>query len=72
MTPVELERLLVPWHAVVRAAEASGDAWSADFARSIERQARRRSWRPSAKQAVLMRRAVSDLFNGPGSLIEKD
>lgn len=55
----ETERLLHHMPAVAASAE---NAWAANFARSIIRQAKRRRWRPSEKQLNIMRSLVSDLF----------
>jgi len=55
----EFERLLFHWPAVVKAAE---NAWARNFALSVAAQARRRHWRPSAKQIGIMRRMVNELF----------
>lgn len=55
----EIERLLHHMPAVAGKAE---NEWSANFARSIIRQARRRRWQPSEKQLNIMRSLVSDLF----------
>lgn len=59
ISPDELERLLHHMPAVARGAT---NEWATGFARSILRQAQRPSWRPSAKQASMMRRLVSELF----------
>ena len=56
----DLDELLYHWSAVVRSAHRSGNEWAVGFAASIARQARRRHWRPSPKQAELMRRMVSE------------
>jgi hypothetical protein len=37
--------------------------WDADFARSVLRQSRRRSWKPTPKQLGVMQRMVGELFN---------
>lgn len=55
--PVEV--LLHHMPGVVAQAE---NEWAANFARSIIRQARRPSWRPSPKQEAIMQRLVSELF----------
>lgn len=54
-----LDELLDHWPAVVRAAESG---WSKSFATSIAKQARRRGWKPTAKQGALMSRMVQELF----------
>ncbi len=58
MTEIEIERLMWSWPRVEAAAQ---DAWTRNFAKSIARQAKRRSWTPSPKQAALMRRMVQSL-----------
>lgn len=49
------------WHmpTVARLAE---NTWAKSFAQSIQRQSRRRGWRPSPKQLSVMQTLVSDLF----------
>lgn len=42
-------------------AKAEND-WAREFAKSILRQSRRRSWRPSPKQIGIMQRLVSELL----------
>lgn len=44
------------------AAKLAGTTWAQDFANSIVQQARRRRWRPTAKQEQIMRRMVSEMF----------
>jgi hypothetical protein len=56
---VEIERLL---HHMPSVAFHSENTWAKDFAQSVTRQARRKSWRPSPKQVSIMRGLVSDLF----------
>jgi len=69
MTPAEMERLMLHWPAVVRRASPG---WALDFALSIAKQARNPRWRPSPKQAHLMRAAVAELFEDAGDLIDDD
>lgn len=57
--PDEIERLL--YHMATVATHATNE-WAAGFAKSIQRQSRRRGWRPSQKQLNLMRDLVADLF----------
>lgn len=47
----------------MRSTASSHVEWEADFARSVLKQSRRRSWNPSPKQAAIMDRLVDDLFN---------
>ena len=58
MPILELERLIHHMPAVA----SRSDGFMHDFARSILRQARRPKWRPTTKQALIMRQAVADLF----------
>ena len=58
MTGEELDRIMTQWGAVISHAD---DEWSRGFALNIKRCARRPSWRPSVKQAALMRQAVASL-----------
>lgn len=60
----ELERLL---HHMPTVAEKATNEWTANFARSIVRQSRRRGWRPSAKQLPIIRQLVADLFVNDGN-----
>lgn len=55
----ETERLLVHWPRVVTLAP---EGWPRDFARSVSKQCNRRGWRPTEKQASILRRMVSELF----------
>jgi hypothetical protein len=66
MSAFELERLLHHMPAVA----SQSDGFLHDFARSILRQSRRRNWRPSTKQALIMRQAVADLFVEDRPVIE--
>ena len=61
MNGPELERVLFHWHAVIK---ATPRGWAKDFALSIQRNQRRRNWKPTAKQAQIMRTMVADLFSG--------
>jgi hypothetical protein len=42
---------------------ASGSPWEAEFARSVLKQARKPSWRPSPEQRAVMERLVSEALN---------
>jgi hypothetical protein len=63
MTPHELDEIIeTKWPAVVRRAMADGsDEWIKGFVRSIAKQAKRANWKPTQRQASLMRRLVADL-----------
>lgn len=61
MTGPELERALFHWHAVIKATQRG---WERGFALSIQRNQRRRNWKPTSKQAQIMRTMVADLFTG--------
>lgn len=63
MTEMEIERIMWSWPRVMAEAETE---WAKGFAQSIARQARRRSWTPSPKQARLMRQMVGQLGRGQG------
>jgi len=64
MTERELEEILTfYWPRVLRRVMApGGDKWARGFARSIAHHGKRPAWRPSPKQAAIMRRMVSELF----------
>lgn len=75
MTDCELDEILTFWWPqVLRRAMAGTDDWLKSFARSIARHGKRPKWRPSPKQAYLMRRLVDDLRGAEPelSLIEED
>lgn len=63
MTDQELDEILTyRWPMVVRRVMADGsDEWAKGFVRSIARHGKRPSWRPSQKQAQIMRRLVTEL-----------
>ena len=74
MTEMEIERIMWSWPRVNAAARTD---WAKGFAASIARQARRRNWQPTPKQAALMRRMVDELFThgteeGDFAVIEQD
>lgn len=76
MTPRELDEIIeTKWPAVVRRAMADGsDDWLKGFVRSIAKQAKRANWKPSQRQAQLMRRLVADLAltdQGTAELVER-
>lgn len=71
MTEQELDEILtLKWPRVIRRAIAEdADEWLIGFTKSIARQARRRSWKPSTKQLSLIKRLVADLDRpGEGSM----
>lgn len=70
MSGGELDSIMDHWPAVIR--ECQRDAWSRDFTRSIAARARNPGWRPTRKQARLMRKAVAELFAGEATLIEEE
>lgn len=63
MTDHELDEILTHrWPLVLRRVMADGsDEWLKGFVKSIARHGKRPSWRPSTKQAGIMRRLVSEL-----------
>lgn len=76
MTDRELDEILIFWWPkVLRTAMTGTDDWLKSFARSIARNGKRASWRPSEKQAGIMRRLVADM-GAPAepelTLIEED
>ena len=76
MTDRELDEILIYWWPkVLRRAMTGADDWAKSFCRSIARHGKRAAWRPSAKQAFLMRRFVSEVREAPKpdlNLIEED
>lgn len=76
MTDRELDEIIIFWWPkVLRRAMGGTDEWVKSFARSIARHGKRAAWRPSPKQAHLMRKLVADLDNAPEpelSLIEDE
>ncbi|WP_238367634.1 hypothetical protein [Mesobacterium pallidum] len=72
MTANELDEILTcHWPAVLRRVMADGsDEWVQGFAKSIARQGKRPGWRPTPKQAWIMRRLVADLAAGAGDTLE--
>ncbi|WP_224815667.1 hypothetical protein [Hasllibacter sp. MH4015] len=67
MTDSELDEILtLQWPQVIRRVMADGsDDWLKGFVQSIARQGKRSAWHPSAKQAQIMRRLVSELGTTP-------
>lgn len=76
MTDRELDEIMIFWWPkVLRRAMAGSDDWLKSFARSIARHGKRAAWRPSEKQASLMRRLVAELGTAAEpelTLIEED
>lgn len=71
MTELELDEIItVHWGSVLRRVMTDGDDWSKGFVRSIARHAKRPTWRPTPKQAALMRRFVTELGTAPEKEIE--
>lgn len=59
MTRRNVEELI--WY-MPTVAEHATNTWAAGFARSIQRQSRRKGWQPSPKQLACMERLVAELF----------
>lgn len=72
MTDRELDEILVfRWPVVMRHVLADGsDEWLCGFVRSIARHGKRPSWRPTTKQAQIMRRLVSELGTAREPMME--
>lgn len=66
MTHAELDEILTfYWPIVLRRVMADGsDEWLKGFVRSIARYGKRPSWRPTVKQAQIMRRLVAEIGHG--------
>jgi hypothetical protein len=66
MTENELDEiLLLRWPLVTRRVMAGPDEWLKGFVRSIAKHGKRPKWRPSVKQAQLMRRLVAEICTAP-------
>jgi GH15 family glucan-1,4-alpha-glucosidase len=66
MTDRDLDEIMILWWPqVLRRAMRGTDDWLKSFTRSIARHAKRPDWRPSDKQAWLMRKLVDDLRAPP-------
>lgn len=72
MTDRELEEILIAhWPAVLRRVMAGdNDNWLKGFAKSIARHGKRPNWRPTSKQAAIMRRLVAELGTAPETDME--
>lgn len=66
-TEQELEEILTyRWQIVLRRVMAdSSDEWLKGFVRSIARHGKRATWKPTEKQAQIMRQLVSELGTVP-------
>jgi hypothetical protein len=67
MTDRELDEVLTyHWPMVLRRTMAGGaDDWIKGFVRSIARHGKRPGWRPTSRQAQIMRRLVAELGTVP-------
>lgn len=64
MSEHELDEVLTFWWPMVlRRAMGGADEWQKNFCRSIARHGKRAAWRPTSKQAYLMRKLIADLSN---------
>lgn len=72
MTDSELDEILTfRWPMVLRRVMADGtDEWLKGFVRSIARHGKRPGWRPSPKQAWIMRRMAAELGTAPNEQME--
>ncbi|KKL88533.1 hypothetical protein LCGC14_1923750 [marine sediment metagenome] len=62
MTDADLDRIMTfHWPLVLRRVMAEGDDWAKGFTKSIARNAKRPEWRPTVKQAAIMRRFVAEV-----------
>lgn len=70
MTDEELDRILTFYWPLVtrRAMGGQGDEWTQGFVKSIARHGKRPRWRPTDRQASIMRRLVFEL----GQMAEPD
>lgn len=71
MTEQELDEIMTArWPLVLRRVMAQGDEWAKGFAKSIARHGKRPTWRPTPKQAWIMRRMVAELGTEPEPELE--
>ncbi len=71
MTELELDEILtVHWPGVLRRVMVEGDEWAKGFTKSIARNGKRPAWRPTPKQAWIMRRLVAELGTAPDAELE--
>ncbi|WP_424990653.1 hypothetical protein [Fluviibacterium sp. S390] len=63
MTSAELDEIMTfHWPMVVRRTMADGsDDWIKGFVKSIARHGKRANWKPSDKQASIMRRLIAEM-----------
>ncbi len=64
-----VDELMWTWPSII---ERAPDGWTRDFARSIARQAKRRGWKPSAKQHALMNKLVAEYYRRRGRVTDGD
>ena len=64
MTGPELDRALFHWPAVIRS-QAKG-SWEHGFALSVQKNARNPRWRPTERQAQVIRNMVATMFQPAG------
>jgi hypothetical protein len=73
VTGPELERALFHWPAVIAGLERG--SWEHGFALSVLRNARNRAWRPTPRQAAVMRDILAALLRTDwrqGEVIERE
>jgi hypothetical protein len=63
VTEAELDEIMtVHWPRLLRRVMADGsDEWAKGFVKSIARHGKRPGWRPTQKQAWIMRRMIAEL-----------
>lgn len=63
MTDIELDQIMIQsWPMVLRRVMSEDkDDWLKGFVRSIAKHGKQSAWRPTPKQAQIMRRLVSEL-----------
>jgi hypothetical protein len=69
VTDYELDEILtMRWPIILRRVMAdNSDDWLKGFVKSISKHSKRPSWRPSDKQARIMRQLVADLATAPAA-----
>lgn len=77
MTDRELDEIMLfRWPILVRQAmQEASDPWAKGFVLSIARHSKRPNWRPTPKQAGIMRRLLAEMARSdtdPGDLIEDE
>lgn len=69
VSEAQIERLL---HYMPACAREATNEWAANFAADMARRSHWRNWRPSPKQAEIMRQMVAELFaNSDCEVIER-